>query len=163
MRYQSINRLQDFDFHDAVWTLVSCSDNSLAGNVRFLNIHQDCPQNTEDCDMEIETARITMTGCRVIAYKPVSPEIIDSAGVRHPADPPVVYAGEKAAKALLNEMEYGMTFDSLHEGDNGSWILEGCGETLFFEAEIIFESVLVEWDSYRCPSWYVSRQRGIEA
>ncbi len=163
MRYQSVNRLRDFVFHDAEWTLVSHNGKSLVGDVKYLNVHQDAEQNTADCDMEIESARITLTGCRVIACQSVCPEIVDAGGVRHPAEQPVVCEGEKAAESLLNEMKNGMTFYSFEEEEDGSWRLAGCGETPVFKAKIAFESALVEWDSFRRPAWYVLLSRGIRA
>ena len=162
MRYRSINSLRDFEFHDAVWTLVSHSDGSLAGDVKYLNIHQDAGQNPYDCDMEIENARITLTGFRAIVHKQVFPESMDRSGVRYPADPPIIIEGQQAFEALLNEMKDEMTFYSLHETRDGKWLIEGCGESLFFEAQIAFESVSIEWDAYCSPAWYVLHARGIQ-
>ena len=163
MRYRSINSLRDFEFHDAVWTLVSHRDSSLAGDVKYLNIHQDAGQNPFDCDMEIENARITLTGFRAIVHKQVFLEVIDPSGVRHSADPPILSEGQQVLEALLNEMKDNMTFYSLCETGDEQWIIEGCGESLFFEAHIAFESVSVEWDTYRRPAWYVLHARGIQA
>ena len=166
MRYQSVNHLRDFEFHDAEWTLVSHNGKSLVGDVKYLNVHQDAEQNTADCDMEIENARITLTGCRVIACQPVSPLIVDAEGVRHPdpdEPPPVTCEGENAAESLSNEMKNGMTFYSFEEDEDGAWRLVGCGETPIFKAKIAFESALVEWDSFGRPAWYVLHSRGIQA
>ena len=96
MRYRSINSLRDCEFHDAVWTLVSQRDGSLVGDVKFLNIHKDVEQNPYDCDMEIENARITLTGFRAIVHKQVFLDSIDRSGVRHPADPPIIVEGQQA-------------------------------------------------------------------
>lgn len=163
MRYRSTDSLHDFEFHDAVWTLVSDADNSLVGDVRHLNIHHGTPQNTTDCDMEIGSARITLTHFRVIAYRRVFPEIIDASGLRHPADPPVVYEGETASEALLKEMAGAVTFYSFRADADGQWLMEGCGVSEFFEARITFESACVEWDTYRRLAWYVLQERGIQA
>ena len=162
MRYRSVDSLRDFEFHDAKWMLVSHGDGSLVGDVKYLNIHQDAEQNTADCDMEIENARITLTGFRAIVHKQVFMECIDRSGVRHPADPPIISEGQQAFEALMNEMKDKMTFYSLCDTGDGKWLIEGCGESLFFEAQIAFESVSIEWDAYRRPAWYVLHARGIQ-
>ena len=163
MRFQSIDSLCDFEFHDAVWTLVSFVDNSLVGDVKYLNIHQNTQQNAADCDMEIERARITLTHCRVLVYKRIFGETIDTFGIHHPADPPVVYEGDTASKALMEEMTGKVKIFSFQEELNGQWLMEGCGVSEFFTANIAFENALVEWDAYRRPAWYVLCERGIQA
>ncbi|MBQ4451424.1 MAG: hypothetical protein II912_03535 [Clostridia bacterium] len=163
MRYRSVDSLRDFEFHDAKWTLVSHGDGSLVGDVKYLNIHQDAEQNTADCDMEIENARITFFAFRVTVFKLVFPVTVDTTGIRHPAEPPVIFEGRQAFEALLNEMKDEMTIYHFSETGDGKWLIEGCGDSPFFEARIDFESVSVEWDAYRRPAWYVLHSRGIQA
>ena len=59
MRFQSIDRLQDFEFHDSMWMLAQQNPTSFAFDVKELNLHLDASQNPEECDMEIEEARIS--------------------------------------------------------------------------------------------------------
>ena len=63
----------------------------------------------------------------------------------------------------MNEMKDKMTFYSFHETGDGKWLMEGCGESPFFEAQIAFESANIEWDAYRRSAWYVLHMRGIQA
>ena len=68
MKYVSINRLSDFEFHDAEFIFDSFVNNNLSVKVSYLNIHKDTEQNPFDSDMEIESARITFEGFDIISY-----------------------------------------------------------------------------------------------
>ena len=61
MKFISINRLCDFEFHDAEFTLLSV-DKDLSVKAEFLNIHKDAEQNPHKTDMEIEAAEIIFPG-----------------------------------------------------------------------------------------------------
>ena len=62
MQYSSANRLQDFEFHDADFSLICWEDDRLTITANYLNIHKDAAPNNADADMEISEARITFCG-----------------------------------------------------------------------------------------------------
>ena len=68
MKYISINRLCDFEFHDAEFTLLSV-DKDLSVKAEFLNIHKDAKQNPYKTDMEIEAAEIIFKKFSVQSYE----------------------------------------------------------------------------------------------
>ena len=69
MKYISVNRLSDFEFHDAEIVFDSFINNQLTVKVNYLNIHKNTEQNPFEIDMEIESASITFEGFDIISYE----------------------------------------------------------------------------------------------
>ena len=53
MKYISIDRLCDFEFHDSEWSFISWENGNLLVRIIMLNIHKDTEQNDTGKDMEI--------------------------------------------------------------------------------------------------------------
>ena len=163
MRFRSNNRLQDFEFHDSVWTLADRGSASFAFDVKELNLHQDAPQNPESCDMEIENVRVSFIGFHLAVYEPGVPWTTDSSGEPRPAEPQKTYSGDEAIELFLREAKHGIWVYALKQTDSREWVLSGCGEEPYFEAGFSFDQVTIGWDAFRRPAWYVLRARGIQA
>jgi len=163
MRFQSINRLRDFEFHDSMWSLADCDSASFAFDVTALNLHQDAPQNPESCDMEIETARVSFMGFRLAAYEPGVAWTTDASGKSCPTESLKSYTGDEAIALFLREAKHGIWAYALAQADSGEWVLSGCGEKPYFEVRFSFGQALIEWDAFRRPAWYVLQSRGIQA
>ena len=163
MRFQSINRLLDFEFHDSMWSLADCDSASFAFDVTALNLHQDAPQNPESCDMEIENACVFFVGFRLAVYEPGVAWTTDASGKSCPTEPQKTYTGDEAIALFQLEAKHGIWVYALEQTDTGEWVLSGCGEEPYFEAGFSFDQVTIEWDKYRRPAWYVLRERGIQA
>ena len=163
MRFQSTDRLQDFEFHDSTWSLADRSSTSFAFDVKELNLHQDAPQNTENCDMEIENAHISLIGFRLSFYEPGVAWTTDAPGQSRPAEPQRTFTGDEAIALLLREAKHGIWVYALKQTDAREWVLSGCGEEPYFEAGFSFDQVTIGWDAFRRPAWYVLKARGIQA
>ena len=163
MRFRSTDRLQDFEFHDSMWTLADRGSASFAFDVKELNLHQDAPQNPESCDMEIENVRVSFIGFHLAVYEPGVPWTTDSSGDPRPAEPQKTYSGDEAIELFLREAKHGIWVYALKQTAAREWVLSGCGEEPYFEAGFSFDQVTIEWDKYRRPAWYVLRERGIQA
>lgn len=74
MKYLSVDRLQDFEFHDAELSLISWSNflekDVLTFSAKMLNVHKNAEPNKMDSDMEISNARITFTGFKIKEFEP---------------------------------------------------------------------------------------------
>ena len=70
MKYVSINRLSDFEFHDSKLTLVSFEDQCLILNATYLNVHKGIEQNPHKVDMEIALASLTFEDFVIWSYEP---------------------------------------------------------------------------------------------
>lgn len=163
MRFQSTDRLQDFEFHDSMWSLADCSSTSFAFNVKELNLHQGAPQNPESCDMEIENARISFIGFCLTFYEPGVAWTTDASGQSRPAEPQRTYTGDEANALFLREAKHSIWVYALKQTDSREWIMSGCGEEPYFEAGFSFDQVTIEWDAFRRPAWYVLRTSEIQA
>ena len=161
MNCKSINCLHDFEFHDACWELAACDADSLSVCVRRLNIHENAPQNDSDCDMEIQLARMIFEGFRVISYSPGVVWKRDASGKSYPAETMPVFEGRKAVNAFLEELTHGLNLIRFQKENDTCWLLIGCGAEPYFEAQLSFENVIVEWDAFKGPAWYVLRARGL--
>ena len=62
MKYTSVDRLSDFEFHDSEWELVEwrkiANIDTVTFKARLLNVYKDAAPNNLGVDMEIEEATI---------------------------------------------------------------------------------------------------------
>ncbi|MBR2718518.1 MAG: hypothetical protein IKB78_04365 [Clostridia bacterium] len=163
MKYRADNTLHDFEFHDAEWHFVSYDSESLIVDAKHLNIHKNTAQNPANCDMELQLARITFYGCEIITFEPGVPWITDASGKSCPAEPLITYTGHAAREMLLHELNCTTCIFAFSKSDCERWRMAGCGDEPYFEAQISFDAVTIEWDEFRRPAWYVLREQGIHA
>ena len=158
MKYRVVNDLTPFEFHDSVWKLETFEAGALALRVKELNLHRDAAQNPCGCDMEIEEARMTFEGFRILTQTPSVRWKSDAAGISRPAEAIVTCTGESAAERLLHELRRGINVFSMEE-KNDRCKISACGDDPYFEAEFSVEAVRIEWDEYRGPAWYETRRQ----
>ena len=140
------------------------SSQSALGQCRtYKLIHKNTEQNPSNCDMELQLARITFFGCEIINFEPGVPWITDASGKSYPAEPLITYTGHEAKEMLLHELNCTTCIYAFRKSDCERWRMAGCGDEPYFEAQISFDTVTVEWDEFRRPAWYVLRERGIHA
>lgn len=157
MKHRS-TALSDFQFHDAVFELVSLHDGQLTVTATELNIRQSSPQNDHPTDMEIELAHITFRDFRAVSFEPGRVWKQDALGRSYPAGPQIVYEGAQAEERLLHELRNPMTVFEFAQED-GLIRIDGCGDEPWFTAQFACSSAEIEWDEYRHPAWYVKKQR----
>ena len=56
MQYSSVNRLGDFEFHDAELSLLSWENDRLTVSAKYLNVHKNAAPGNEGTDMEISAS-----------------------------------------------------------------------------------------------------------
>ena len=161
MKYRSINRLSDFEFHDSEWFLVDLSSSGFVVNVKLLNIHEDAPQNRKSCDMEIEVARITFDSFSLHSFCPSVVWKTNPDGSSQPTEPLQEYTGKEGIRLFLNEFGRTVTVFRFVPTEDNCWILSAAADDPYFEAAFSFGRVTIEWDAYRRPAWYVRKQRGL--
>lgn len=136
MKYETVDALNCFEFHDSVWKLAA--DGTV--RVKALSLHRDAARNPRDCDMEIEEARMTFEGLRIRMQTP---------SVRGEND---------AAERFFRELRHGITVMSLEADEKGRYKICACGEEPYFEAELDAKHIRIEWDALRGPAWYEARR-----
>ena len=160
MKYASINRLGDFEFHDSMWKLRSYQNQTLIVDARMLNIHREAPLNPHETDMEIELACITFTDVEIVSYDLGCAWKTDADGNTYTEELGGILEGEEAESNFLAELnagDFGATiFQFLKEDDVYS--LDGCGNEPWFAVQFRFDSVKIEWDTYKKPAWYTEHK-----
>ena len=156
MKYTLVNRLSDFEFHDAKVSIDTFDGTILKIKADFLNIHSDAEQNPHNEDMEIAKAFITFEGFELISYEPVRAFQMDENGELSTTDPYIVFMGDFARLCFLKRLESGFTiFDfAVKEGD--VYFIDA-SETPPFTVFFTFAKVIIEWDEYKGKAWYVSK------
>lgn len=157
--YQSINSVHDFEFHDSEWAFISNEASSLTIRVEKLNLHRDAPQNPIDCDMEIESACITLEKVQFLSHAPSVPWKKDASGKSHPLAPLITYTGEDAAERFIHECKCGVTVYKFQAKCDGQYEIHAMGEDPYFETVFAAENVRIEWDMILRPAWYVLKNR----
>lgn len=154
MKYQVINDISIFQFHDARPTFISYENNTLKLSVESLNIIHSTEQNPNEADMEIKEAFITFENFNVIstdtglAYiKNDNGEITELERIKH--------TGKDAEEFFFNRLKNEEIFDILDfvKNDIGSYsmIIFGGGQfTLIFDCD----NITIEWDEYNGKAWY---------
>lgn len=164
MKYISINRMQDFEFHDSEFSLICFTEDLLKVRAKYLNIHSDAQQNACGLDMEIDEAIIEFRGFQVISYDNGKEFKINEIGEPCAVRPQVVFSGEEAKSRLYTQLKCGFVVLDLGIEDSGNYYMDANSfapaavEDLFFVTRFTFDSVTVSWDSYRKPAWYTEKR-----
>lgn len=154
MKYRSINRIEDFEFHDAQLTLESYINDRLVVSVKYLNVHKGTEYNQSDFDMEIELAKIVFERFVVQSFEPCRTWKQDENGNLYTDEPRVVYEGKEASGYFRHEIEEGLTLYYLGKDENNIYSLDSCGEMPFFSGTFTCDSMVIEWENYRKKAWY---------
>lgn len=153
MHYSSTNRLQDFEFHDAVLSLISWDDNRLIVSAKYLNVHKDAAPNNADEDMEISEARITFSGFQIKEFEPSRTWKTDENGKSYTDDPLIIHTDAVARSMFEKELRNTITVMNI-DLENGIYALDACGLDPYFSVRFVFSDVEIEWDDYRKKAWY---------
>lgn len=154
MKYSSVNRLEDFYFHDSVMESGRITDSTLTASLRYLNIHTGTPQNDGEFDMEIELAQITFEGVRELTAGNLPSQQISAEGVVTNIES-VILSGDEARELLIELLEYDLIIFSLDQPTPGLCVFDTCnGDIIRFS----FDRVTIEWDDYSGRAWYESDQ-----
>ena len=161
MKYTSIDRLEDFEFHDSEIKLLEWSKvgnmEKLSLSAKMLNVHKDAAPNNEGVDMEIKEAVISFFDITILEYELTASEIIDEKGNRRQYRPAVIYKDKSAREMFDKELEKPFTVLHLVKNDNGEYELGAMGSD-FFIVRFCFGTVRISWDDYSKAAWYEIKQ-----
>lgn len=158
MKYISVDRLSDFEFHDARIELASFTGHQLTVQARYLNVHQDAAQNPFESDMEIERARMTFDGFDCISYEPGRALERDGQGQWRASEPQVILFGDDARCRFLEQLNAGLTLYDFFPQDGKTYVIDAMAIEPFFTACVTFDRVVIAWDEYKAEAWYVSKE-----
>ena len=158
MKYISIDRLCDFEFHDAEFTLLSV-DKDLSVKSEFLNIHKDAEQNPHKTDMEIETAEIIFKNFSIQSYEPDRSMKRDEKGKLYWDEEQIIFTGTEAYNRFIDQLKAKTVVFDLGIYEEDIYYIDGIGQDLFFSCIFKFESITIRWDKYKKEAWYVRRKQ----
>ncbi len=158
MKYASVDRLSDFEFHDAEIELVSFTEHQLIVQAQYLNVHQDAAQNPFESDMEIDRARMTFDGFDCISYEPGRALERDEHGKWHAPEPQVILFGDDARCRFLEQLNAGLTLYDFYPQEGKTYVIDAMAIEPFFSACVTFDRVVIAWDEYKAEAWYVSKE-----
>lgn len=157
MKYLSVNKLSDFEFHDAEFSLDSFDNDRLIVNAFYLNVHKDAVQNPHEMDMEIAIARVTFTKFKLQSYEPGRAYKQDENGNFYADEPQILLIGDDASARFSEQLKAGLTIFDLGIKDAPIHFIDAMSVDPFFTVCFTFESVAVEWDDYKKEAWYTSK------
>ncbi len=156
MRFVSLNRLSDFEFHDAEFTLDVFNHNLLRVKAKHLNIHKNTEQNAHESDMEIASAFITFEGFNLLSYEPGRSWKQDENGEFYSTDPQIILTDDFAFSRFSAQLDSGITIFDLGIKEEFTYYIDALAKDPFFTVCFTFKSVRIEWDEYKKEAWYTS-------
>ncbi|MBQ7326923.1 MAG: hypothetical protein IJW93_05570 [Clostridia bacterium] len=159
MKYISLDRLQDFEFHDSEWELISWEKlgnmDDVTFKARLLNVHKDAAPNNSGVDMEIKEATIHFGNIVIKEYERMRIQSYDEEGNEILGEPQVIHKGDEARKLFDNDLKGKITVLYLVDNNNGEYELGGIGKNYnYFMVRFSFGTVKIEWNDYSGAAWY---------
>lgn len=155
MKYTSINKVSDFEFHDAMFDYLCLKNGDLAVSAICLNIHSTAKQNPFNEDMEIKEAKITFKGFSPTSYTKIKNYVQCEDGAFRPSEY-ITLRDSEAFDSLMKDITHGITvyyFEKTKEKDY-EYYIEACGNEPYFTATFKSDDVIIEWDEYLKKAWY---------
>ena len=159
MKYTSLDRLQDFEFHDSELELIGWEKlgnmDDVTFKARLLNVHKDAAPNNSGVDMEIKEATINFGNIIIKEYERMRSITFDEKGNEILCEPRVIHKGEEARKLFDNDLKGKITVLYLGESNYREYELEGIGYNHnCFMVRFFVSTVKIEWDDYSGAAWY---------
>lgn len=155
MKYQAVNALESFEYHDAEITDICVEGDVLRCRISALNINKDAPQNPYDTDMCIDDAHVTLRGFCLHALR--YPQV----QIRYPdghtsVKEGYILTGEQMQARFAQCMGACIWVYSIETGKQGTRTTCEIETSVsdFAIADISFDEALIEWDGYSGKAWY---------
>ncbi len=158
MRFVSLNRLSDFEFHDAEFTLDVFDHNLLRVKANHFNIHKNTEQNSHETDMEIASAVITFEGFNLLSYEPGRAWQKDENGEFYSTEPQIILTDDSALSRFSEQLDSGITILDLGIKEEFTYFIDALAKDPFFTVCFTFKSVRIEWNEYKEEAWYTSKK-----
>lgn len=150
------NKLDCFEFHDAVVVDVAINENDMVWTLEAVNVTTDSPHNNHDCDMSAGTLVLTFKNHEIVEFISYGCESWFEGKLIEKIPDKEIQKSEYAS--ALESFEYingyGKSEDIalVHEFD----VIAG-GD--FFLIGIKCTGVIAEWNEYTGKAWYEDRRK----
>jgi hypothetical protein len=159
MKYESIDELNTFEFHDAQIKNIVISRDKIIWFVSALNATTHCSQNIELLDLCIEEAEMDFLNAKIKKIEFLGYEVQDAHGNLLKKTQPKL-ADESEFLYIVNETlkdgwSYFQSLESIQKQDD-KYSVCFCvdGNAGMYYMTIEYSSVSVLWNSYSGISWY---------
>ena len=159
MRYVSVNRPTDFEFHDAKFMLESFDNTHLKVRASYVNVHKDAEQNPFETDMEIDKAYITFDGFDLISYEPSRESKQGEDGEYYFVGDRVILTEKNAYIQFEKMLKNGFTVYDFGLYNDSTYFIDALSNDPFFTVLFKFDKFTVEWDEYKGKAWYASKKQ----
>lgn len=153
MKYTLKDRLEEFEFHDSEWKLISW-EQDLIFSAHAVNLHRSMIPESPEKDLQLAEARITLSGFEIKELIPSRTFRKNENGEWVTDEPLVVYTGEAAKNVFIEELKHEIRVLIWEQNKAGIYELRACGIDPFLSVNCTFTSSLVEWDAYKGEAWY---------
>lgn len=148
MTYTSIDHPEHFIFMDTTWELLRREGDDLTFRIRDLCVSADEPNNPESCDLQTEEAIVAFRDFELLHAE--SPEgLLTETDGSTSVIPARVLGCDEAMELLSNESLFVLNFDLTED----HWTIQAMAPD-FFQAELCFSSIWIEWDAFTRGAWY---------
>lgn len=156
MNHSILASPEDFEFHDAVLTLLSWEGDCLTVRASYLNIHKNASPDRQKTDMELDETRLTFSGIDILEFEPSRTWERNENGELFTKDPQILYTGTDASDRFAAELRHTVRVIGL-TGENGLYELGAAGMDPYFSVRFRFSSLRAEFGGYLRPAWYENK------
>ena len=157
MKYQCVNELDLFEYHDATSNFISVQGNVFEMHLENLNVHKMTKVNPGKVDLQIKLAVLKFTDCAIESYEPERNWKTNSKGELYTDELQIMYNGETALSRLIDNAIHRFTiivFNTTEDNGQHTAVMSCTGNDPFFKVTFKFKNSTVEWDEYDRKAWY---------
>lgn len=156
MKYSSLNRLQDFEFHDTALSFKYHKSGALCVTAEQLNIHKDAKENPYCHDMEIKNAFILFENFECLSFEILPVYIYDEHEKHNIEQPGIIYKGKQAEERLIAQLKNTIFLNgiTIYQKDGAIDLELETNGNLCFIAFCSVSNVKIEWDEFSRKAWY---------
>lgn len=145
MKYHSINQLENFQFQNSQFSLISYHNSNLAVTAKHLNIRKGTELNLSEYDMEIKLAKITFNKFDIFSMQKFYANNTTNS---------IILTGKEAENAFIKELQQGITIHCFWKDNDSFHSLNACGTNYNFTITFTSRRITIAWDNYLSKAQY---------
>lgn len=157
-KFISVNELDSFEFHDAVFTCVELTYTDMIWTLDAVNVTTKNSQNNSACDMQADSMKVTFYNSKITHIELWGYETHDCNGNIIDQQPNTVVYQKDFKKYILKIVsEQGCLFaGSKIEGESLSYSFDVNLNAEIFTMDISYSKAIAECDNFEGKAWYVN-------
>ncbi len=159
-KYISINELETFKFHDAVFKNIIINYEEIVWKLERVNVTKVNTQNNLNTDMEAGVLFLTFKNCIVTKIEHFVSDIYNKAGKVIQKQPNIIAPVKDYVDILSNISVNHGWISSIRSESKDDNRYQLCADVLTHTDSLIidleYSEVKAEWDSYINEAWYIN-------